>query len=382
MKIRAKRLLSPAGWLNDAIVYVEGETIQSIERSGSFDLDCDYLAPGLFDTHNHGGNGYDPSNHSMEALEGFLLAMAKSNVTDMLMTVATGDADALRADLGFLREAMKLQSENSLRGARIQGIHMEGPFLNPEVPGAMDPEKMLLPEVDRFESLFGEYKDIIRLVTLAPERPGAMELTAHLRRQNISVQAGHTASDYDTAMEAFGRGVSSVCHTFNAALGIHHRQPNLLTAALLTEDVYCEAICDLLHLHPAIIRLIYQNKGRDRMIIISDSTMPAGLPDGEYIASNHAVIIKDGVRRSRNGALSGGVCYLDASVRNLISIGILPADALYMTSTTPAKRFGLSALGEIAPGKAAHLAAFGGDFSTAFSLIGEARYPAGDGKGE
>lgn len=375
MRIHAAKLLTPAGWRENQVLTITGGRIEKIEAGGPADHSADVLAPGLIDLHNHGGEGFDPASCSMEKLGRFLDKMLLCGVTDALLAVSTGDPAVLRKSLAFLRGAMKLQKTGELEGTRIRGVHLEGPFLSPKRPGAMAAERILRPDTERFRELFGDYEDIIRLATIAPEEPGAYGLAACLQQKGIKVQAGHTDATYEQAEEAFGMGFTSLCHTFNAARGIHHREPGIVTAALLNNGVFCEAICDLEHLHPGAIRLIYKCKGPGRMVLVSDSTMPTGLPDGEYSAANHPVIVKDGVKRTPSGALSGGICYLDRSVRNLVErAGIPAADALTMAGTTPAERMGWTDPGRIAPGGTARLAAFDRDMNVAFSVIGEKVY--------
>lgn len=371
MRVFARQVLLPSGWQQDMCVEITGDVISNLSRSPQADHTVDLLVPGFFDLHNHGGDGYDAGQPSLPDLRRFLDAMYACGVTDMLMTLSTGDPAKLKADFQFVREAMRLQQEGRLGGTHIWGVHLEGPFLSPKRPGAMVASQLLEPDVGRFRTLFGAQLDLIRQVTLAPELPGAAALAAWLLSQGIRVQAGHTDASYEAACEAFSAGIDSVCHTFNASRGIHHREPGVLTAALLDPSVYCEAICDLNHLHPAILRLIYQAKGPGRMLLVSDSTMPTHCPDGVYQAANHPVIVTNGVKRTPEGALSGGSCYLDQAVRNLAAHQIPLADAFTMASRTPASRMRMDQLGSIRIGGLARLAGFNRDLTAAVTISGE-----------
>lgn len=360
MKIYAKHILLPDGWATDKLVRVEGDTITAI-TDGAVDT-ADYIAEtltcGLFDLHNHGGEGFDSTSLSFELLEKFLLKLASCGTTDILLTLLTSDAALIAAELDFLRQAMAKQSEGKLGGARIVGVHMEGPFLNPAKSGAQETSQILAPSVETFERYFGAYTDIIKLVTVAPEREGALELAEYLTKKGIMVQAGHTDCTCERAEEAFSEGFTSVCHTFNASPPIHHRTPGLVTAALTDPNVYCEVICDLVHLHPAIVKLIYHCKGAERMVVISDSTMPTNLPDGRYFYANQWAKVENGVKSTLDGALNGGICYLDGALQNLISLGIPSEDAVRMCTAAPAARMGLTTLGSIMVGAPAHLVAW------------------------
>ena len=376
MIIYARRLLTPAGWRENQCVAVRDGFIESIEPGTAGDLSCDILAPGLFDIHCHGGEGFHSLRPDWTRLEKYLLRLAGSGVTDLLIALsACQDKAVYHAALDFIREAMARQAAGGLPGAAIQGVHLEGPFLNPRRCGAMNPDAMPAPSPEAYDALFGEYDDIVKLVTLAPERAGARQLTAHLLAKDIRVQAGHTDATCEEAEAAFGWGVESLCHTFNAARPIHHRDPGVVNAALLSENVYCEAICDFKHLHPNTVKMIYRLKGPGRMAMISDSGTVTGLPDGAYEIDGHSYLVIDGTNRVNGGeTLSCGACYLDGGVRNLVRAGIPAEDALRIASRTPAERMRRPDIGAARPGARAHLAAFSESVEPVFSLIGDKVY--------
>lgn len=371
MKIYAEKILLPDGWAEHKTLTVEGGIITALTDGNSGEQTVRTLTYGLFDLHNHGGEGFDSTSLSLSLLEKFLHRLRDSGTTDILLTLLTSDASLMAEELAFLRNAMAMQAEGKLGGSRMVGVHMEGPFLNPAKSGAQETSQILAPSIEVFERYFGAYTDIIKLVTVAPEREGALELAAHLRAKGIMVQAGHTSCDCERAELAFTSGFSSVCHTFNACPPIHHRTPGLVTAAMTDPNVYCETICDLVHLHPAIVKLVYHCKGADRMVVISDSTMPSGLPDGRYYYANQWAKVENGVKSTLDGALNGGICYLDGAVRNLISLGIDSADALKMCTATPAARMGLAPLGSIKVGAPAHLVAWDDDWQPVRTWLGE-----------
>lgn len=373
MKLYAKKLLLSEGFVSERLVTVQDGAIVAIEAGSdaSADLCLPILAPGYFDIHNHGGEGYDTTSLSLVLLEKFLVRLRRSGVTDILITLLTGSGEVMAEELSFLRSAMELQKAGKLPGAHIAGAHLEGPFLNGAKNGAQDADNILLPSVETYDRYFGEYGDVIRMVTVAPEMEGAMELAAHLNARGIQVQAGHNLCDFETAERAFAGGFTSVCHTFNACPPIHHREPGLVTAALVNPDVYCEAICDLVHLHEGILKLLYRTKGAERMVVISDSTMPTNLPDGRYFYAGQWAKVENGVKSTLTGALNGGICYQDQEVKNLISIGIPAVDALRMCSATPARRIGIEGLGEISVGANAHLVGLAEDYTPIATLIGD-----------
>lgn len=370
MKILAHKLLSGAGFEEDRIVCVADGRIVSVgPADASADFTVDYLTPGLIDVHCHGGEGFNARDYGLEQIAGFLDKMLASGVTDFLMTVSTGRRELMRHGLAVTRQAMAMQREGRLGGARILGAHLEGPFLSSKSAGAMQVSAMAHPNRAAFDAYFHGYEDIIRLVTLAPEEEGADELIEYLGTLGICAQAGHTDATFAQANHAFALGIRSMCHSFNGCRGIHHREPGVVVASMEDERVYMEAICDLVHLHPATLRLIYRMKGASRMMLISDSTVTHGLPDGEYVVEGYDIIVRNGVSRTASGALDGGGVYLDGAVRNAASIGIPLADAFTMATQTPAQRLGLTDAGSIRPGTPAHLAGWTHDLRVALTVV-------------
>ena len=264
-----------------------------------------------------------------------------SDSNEMPEYIAEADVTYLEDYLKTRDPAMQQQAAGKLPGAHILGVHLEGPFLSPERPGAMPPAALLPPTLAAYQTLVQGYESVIRQVTLAPELPGALELGAALAARGIRVQAGHTDADYETAQRAFSAGFTGLCHTFNACRPLRHRDPGVVAAALLDPNVTTECICDLVHLHPAALQLVYHMKGPEAMIAVSDSVATHGLPDGRYTVAGQDYIVQNGVSRCANGTLDGGGVYLDGAVRNLQSIGIPAQDACLMASTTPAALLGL-----------------------------------------
>lgn len=303
MKIFAQKLLVGRTFLANQTVTVEDGQITAIGGGGPADFSVWALTPGLVDLHCHGGQGFDPELNERPLPE-FLTILLCHGVTDVLLTLGAEPLPTMRRALAVVQTAMQQQAAGKLPGAHILGVHLEGPFLS-------------------------------------PERPGALELGAALAARGIRVQAGHTDADYETAQRAFSAGFTGLCHTFNACRPLRHRDPGVVAAALLDPNVTTECICDLVHLHPAALQLVYHMKGPEAMIAISDSVATHGLPDGRYTVAGQDYIVQNGVSRCANGTLDGGGVYLDGAVRNLQSIGIPAQDACLMASTTPAALLGL-----------------------------------------
>ena len=357
MRIHAGRILTPSGWAYDKTVCLEDGRITGITDGSSGEKETATLLPGFFDSHIHGGCGFDACSGRRDHIEDFLLTMAADGVTDALLTLSTAAPEALRGGLSLIAGIMAEQAEGRLPGTRIRGAHLEGPFVNPGRSGAMVKEWMRAPDAELFDTLTEGFKGLVKMITVAPELEGAESFAAAMAERGVFLQAGHTDATYDRGDWAFTHGFRSLCHTFNAARPIHHREPGIITAALLREEVYCEAISDLQHLHPGTLQLIYRCKGPEKMLLVSDSTMPNGLPDGRYFATNHPVIVTNGVGRTESGNLSGGTCFLGTAAHRLASLGIPEEEAFAMASRIPAERLGLAGLGRLEPGCPDHLTA-------------------------
>lgn len=294
------------------------------------DLGGNDVFPGLIDIHCHGANGYGVYSVEdavlRENMQNVCRYYAQNGITAWCPST-TGPAEELGYTLSL--------DFDSFDGARILGLHLEGPYLSPQKPGAINPDNMRLPRVDDFESY-----EKIKIITVAPEIPGALEYVRDMAGK-VKISIGHTCADYDTSVKAIEFGADCLNHTFNAMPPMHHRDPGPIGAAI-EKGIYAEAICDGVHLHPSIIKMLYRTFGKERMIMVSDTVMGAGLSDGEFVSDGRLRIIRDGVIRNENGNLAGSWCNLFEDVRRTIGFGIPREDVYYMASTTPAEYLGLN----------------------------------------
>ncbi len=370
MRIFAKRLFDGNKILASQVVTVSDGIVTAVEPGEAGGLFADLLSPGLIDVHHHGAWGFDTSRPAWDKAEIWARKLAESGVAGVLYTIATGPKDGTNKALAFAKEMMARQAKGELSGARILGVHLEGPFISEKRSGAMNKSLIQLPSIAAFEEIAGEYKDIVRVVTLAPEVPGAMELAKYLSGHSIRVQAGHTDATFEQAETAFAGGVTGICHFFNAARPIQHRDPGPLTAALLHPEIYSEIICDMVHVDPAAIRLVLRCKGADHMMMISDSAPTAGLPDGSYYVNNHPVIVREGKNFTESGGIAGSGKQTGQCVRFLCDASVSTEDVLTMAAVTPARWLSMEGkLGIIKPGSHACLTAFHEDMSPAFTLV-------------
>lgn len=313
--------------------------------------DACYLSPGFIDIHVHGAAGSDIMDASQEALTKIKESLLESGVISFLPTTMSMPVEDIKRSLAAVRMNMCKEVTGS-RGARILGVHLEGPFLNKKYKGAHTEENIVLPDFN----LINEFIDIIKIVTLAPEIEGIGKLISFLRDKGIVCSAGHSAASYEEMLAAIDSGISHITHLFNAMPGLHHRNPGIIGTALTT-DISVELIADFIHIHPAVLKLVLQAKDPGQIILVTDQMQAATLQDGEYELGGQRVMVKDGIARLDDGSLAGSTLRLDQAVRNIRKISELPLyQIINMVSYNPARLLGLAEeLGWIKEGNRADL---------------------------
>jgi N-acetylglucosamine-6-phosphate deacetylase len=252
------------------------------------------------------------------------------------------------------------------RDPAIAGVHLEGPWLSPERPGAQDVAALRAPDPDELGRLMGAWP--VRLVSLAPELPGALELIERVVAAGSLAALAHTDATYEQATEAIAAGARHAVHVFNAMRPLHHREPGVIGAVLDDDAVTCEVIADGHHVHPAVVRLLARAKGARNTTFVTDAIEAAGQPDGTYHLGAEPVTVRDGRAVTGGGALAGSTLTMDTAVRNAVAWGIPLADALHMAATTPARVLGLRK-GRIAPGYDADLAVLDADLQVVATIL-------------
>ena len=310
------------------------------------------LLPGFIDLHAHGGNGFDVMQGKVEALQGMARFFAAGGVTSFLATTWT-DTDAnITGALRAVAEAMNLP----ISGAALLGAHLEGPFLNPNRCGAQ--HSSLIRVADPAEALPWLDLDVIRLLALAPEIEENQWLIGEAVKRGLTVSVAHSDATYCQMTTAVDMGLSHATHSFNAMSPLHHREPGVVGALLSMDAVSCELICDLLHVHPAAIDVLWRCKPRDKLVLVTDSVKIAGLQDGAYRFSHQEVEMKDGaVRIIADGTLAGTTLKMNVALRNLMHVTGAPLEDLWQTaSLNPARAINIAASkGSIEIGKDADL---------------------------
>jgi N-acetylglucosamine-6-phosphate deacetylase len=328
-----------------------------------------YIAPGLIDLHIHGYLGADVSDGREEGLRSMAEALIKNGVTGFLPTTMTlswpETEKAFKTVRGFRAESQK----DSFLGSLVLGVHAEGPYINTLYKGAQSEAGILPPDAEKLLA----YKDIIRIVTIAPEMPGGISFIRKIRESSdIIVSIGHSGADFEKAMEAISVGVTYVTHLFNAMSGLHHRNPGVVGAALTTE-VFTEVIADSLHVHPGLFRLLARIKG-DRLILVTDCNRASGLGDGEYTLGGQKFNVRGIECRLADGTIAGSVLKLNQAVRNLRDEGgISMAQAVAHASLYAANAIGLSSKGELEEGRDADIVLFDWEMNAHMCYIGGIR---------
>ncbi len=316
---------------------------------GQADLDAGgaWVVPGFVDIHTHGAMGEDFPDGRPEGLQSMADYYAAHGVTSFVATTMTLKEEVLTPAMHAIRDFRRSG------GAKCAGVHLEGPFLSFAKRGAQAAENLHLPDADLFDRLNEACGGQVRLVTVACEEQGGMDFIRSVSKK-CTVSLGHTVCTYEQAMEAFACGASHATHLFNGMEGLHHRKPGIVAAAR-DAGASVELICDGLHIHPAVIRLVHALYG-DKLNLISDSLRCAGMPDGDYTLGGQPITVKGGKAcLSGTDTLAGSsISVLDA-VRNVVKFGLSLPDAVYAASTAPAQAAGLRDVGAIRAGMAADL---------------------------
>ena len=319
-----------------------GEVMEVIEAKGL------YMIPGLVDIHFHGCMGADMCDGTKEALDVITQYEASVGVTSVCPATMTIPKDELSA-------VMKNAGAYAYHGgAHLVGINMEGPFISPAKKGAQAAENIMHCDYEYFSQLQDAAGGLIKLVDIAPEEAGAMEFIDKVKG-TVVVSLAHTASDYDTAMEAIAHGASHATHLYNAMPPLNHRNPGVIGAVRDSDSCHVELICDGVHIHPSVIRATFAMFGAQRMILISDSMRATGLDDGEYTLGGQPVTVKGNLATLHDGTIAGSATNLMDCMRFVVKHAGLPLETAVMCATAnPAKEIGIfDEVGSIAVGKKA-----------------------------
>lgn len=305
-----------------------------------------YVAPGFIDVHTHGRHGSDTMYATFKDLNNISTMALKTGVTSFLPTTMTMPAQDIKKAIGAAYD-----NKDKVEGAKILGMHLEGPFFSVKYKGAQPEECMIAPTVENYLSFAGEHPDFIKKISLAPEIDGAIELIHYLRNQGVVVSMGHTDATYEQAVKAIEAGATSGTHTYNAMTPLKHREPGVVGAVMLHDEVYAELILDGVHVSFPAAKVLSKMKGADKLILITDSLEAADLPDGVYELGTQKVYVKNGQARLKEGNLAGSTADLNQCVRNAYKHLDLPLyQAVGYATKNPADHLGLKNYGRVKAG--------------------------------
>ena len=354
-------VVSPSGLSTDTSVLIQGAKIVEVGPScdlagqapdRTIDARGAIVAPGFIDIHIHGSAGFDTMDATPSALARMAEFVSSHGVTGFLPTVMStpieqmlaathAAAQAAQADINLYGECS--EHDRLRRGAQVLGINVEGPFLNPDFKGAQPEAGIVGPDPAVLHRILEAGGGHVRVMTIAPEMPGAMETVKALASLGVLASVGHSGACYDDIRAAIEAGLRLVTHTYNGMRGLHHREPGVVGAALVHGELACEVIADGIHVHPAAAKLVAQAKGSNGTVLMTDAMRATGLPDGNYELGGQHVIVTGGAARLESGVLAGSTLTMDAAVRNMVKFASIPLhEATAMASSTPARLIGLA----------------------------------------
>ena len=316
----------------DSFSQTDADSSTAIDAS-----DC-YVIPGLIDLHFHGCCGEDFSDATPQGLQTIADYELENGITYICPAGMTLPEEQL---LQICKNAAA-HRQNSANGAELVGINLEGPFLSEAKKGAQNSAYLHDPDIDLFNRLQTASNGLVKLITVAPEQPGALDFIRNVKDTIVSI--GHTAANYDTAAAAFSAGARQATHLYNGMLPLHHRNPAVIGAAFDSPETKVELICDGIHIHPSVVRATFQLFGKERVILISDTLRAAGMPDGQYTLGGLDVIVNGNraVLVDAPDTLAGSATNLMACMKTAVSFGIPLENAVRAATYNPAQALGLT----------------------------------------
>jgi N-acetylglucosamine-6-phosphate deacetylase len=344
---------------------IAGVDFGETEGAVAYDFGPAYITPGLIDMQLNGGLGLDFTVQP-DTVDVVAEALPRWGVTAFLPTFITAPIEAYHQALSYLRDR-----QPGKPGAQVIGAHLEGPYLNPSYKGAHDPNFIREPSFGELHHLLAY--NTLKFLTLAPEEPGSLELIRLAAENNVLVAAGHSGATYEQGQAAFETGAKCATHLFNAMPPLHHRKPGLVGAVLDNPEVTANLIVDGIHLHPAIVRLIYRIKGWERVVLVTDAMAGLGMSPGRYDLAGQVVIVDEkSARLADSDTLAGSILTLNDALKNMVEFtGCPPHEAVNMATLNPARLLGIEdRKGRLEKGFDADIAVFGQDFEPLLTIIG------------
>jgi len=378
-RIIADRIITPFISIPRGMVTINTdgiiETVSPISTSSNISdtdlvLNGMTLLPGLINIHTHGGYGVMFGEGDFETdLKTYSSWAAGNGVTGFLLSVTGPTPDAIKK---IILDYVKLfNSKSSWPGAAPLGLHLEGPFLNPDKHGAFDPCWLHIPTVNEIAQYLEVGGNWIKQVSLAPEIEGAEKAAEFLSKAGVTVAMAHSDADYETASNALAGPFSHVTHTFNAQTAFHHRAPGVVGAILASEGITAELIGDGIHVHPAVMKILFRCIGAERVVLITDAMPGAGLPDGKYQLMGREVKVENGKATLPDGTIAGSAATMRACIETTVKKSGIPLiEAIRAASYNPSLVIGESdRMGSIEAGKEANITVLDDEFNIFMTII-------------
>ncbi|MBO5137543.1 MAG: N-acetylglucosamine-6-phosphate deacetylase [Spirochaetaceae bacterium] len=330
-----------------------------------FDVNGAYISPGFIDTHIHGFNGHGTEDMSVDSILAMSADLAGYGVTAFNPTLYSSEEETLLKAMKAVTDAMGKE-----QGAKIMGIHLEGPFVSPEKAGVQRPETIKAVDLDMMERLWTGADGKIVNMTVAPEIKGMRELALYCLKRGIVLQAGHTNAMYENMVEGMQAGILHSTHLFNAMSQMHHRNPGAVGAVLIHPEMACEVIADGVHVHPDLLKLLQRDKPLDKIVLVTDALKPTEQSGDELFANGEQVIFQDGCfHRKVDGVIAGSALTMIKGVKNLVDYGFPIGDAVRCASSNPAQILRYNTKGQLIPGYDADIVVFDRHFNVLASII-------------
>ncbi len=313
------------------------------------------VVPGFIDQHIHGAGGADAMDGDVAALKTIAETIVSEGTTSFLATTMTQSVENIKKAMKAVKDYREAAPKT---GARVAGIHLEGPFIAAKFKGAQPLEFVAAPSIEVFDEYNAESGNAIKIVSMAPEVAGAEELIKHLTANGIVASIGHTAATCADVQNAITAGASNVTHTYNAQTPLHHREIGVVGSAMLFDELNCELIADTIHVSIPAMKMLVKNKPADKISLITDAMRAKGLPDGISELGGQTVYVKGGEARLADGTLAGSVLRMNRAVQNAVTkVGVPFAEAIDFATINPARMLGIDKeTGSIAVGKKADFA--------------------------
>ena len=372
MLIKNATVVTPGVELRDAAVEMADGRIRHLYLTGDrlpsgcqeYDAAGKYVMPGFIDMHFHGAMGYETTTDDAKAMPAIGEAKLREGVTDCCPTTLTLSEEKLSAALAHIERYRRKPT-----GANVLGVHLEGPYVNPQCLGAQNPAYQRNPDIAEIERLDAVSK--VSVISYAVELPGALEFTEELLARGILPSCGHSNATQQQFAAGLARGLRRLTHFCNQMTKLHHRDIGLVGSGLLHPEVNVEMICDKIHLDPEMIRLAFHTKPLSSIVLITDAMEASGLKAGRYQIGGLAVVVSDGAARlADNGALAGSILRFNEALRNVAELIRLPlCELVRTTSLNQAEQLGIADLGRVQAGFQANLAVLDQDFNVAAAFI-------------